>query len=252
MSETTRLEREKEFHDERFTEETRVKSQKFYSIVKESKQFYSEQIFENLKNKKVLEIGCATGAFSQKILTHDVEELIGIDISEVAIQKSRELNIARSGNSKFLVMDGAELKFTENYFDKIIGQSVLHHLDFEKAIKNISSVLSESGKGIFLEPLGMNPLINLYRKLTPNERTEDEKPLENEELEIFNKYFNEVKITHFYFFTLFAVLFRNMFFFEKLKLFLMGIDNYLFKFSFFQKFAWTVVIELSKPVRFPK
>ncbi len=247
MKSSTRLEREKEFHNDRFTEETRVKSRKFYSITKDSKEFYTALIFDNLDNKNILEIGCAKGDFSKRILEFSVKELVGIDISEVAIAKSIEHNQKRLEKAKFLVMDGAVLDFKDNTFDKIIGQSVLHHLDFEKAIKNISRVLSENGKGIFLEPLGMNPFINLFRKLTPLERTEDEKPLRIEELEIFNKYFQEVKITHFYLITLIAVLFRNTSFFEKIKSFTQQIDNFLFEYSFFQKYAWTVVIELSQP-----
>lgn len=247
MSINNRLEREKEFHDDRFTEETRIKSQKFYSITKDSKELYRKLIFNNLKGQTILEIGCATGEFSQNILELDVKELIGIDISDVAIQKSIELNTSRLENAQFLVMDGADLKFEDSTFDKIIGQGVLHHLDFEKAIINLARVLKEDGKAIFFEPLGHNPLINLYRKRTPNLRSYDEKPLTTKELEFISKNFNSVNISYYYIFTLVAVLFRNTIFFKVLKSVTMFIDSMLFKIKFLRKYAWIIVLELSKP-----
>ena len=40
----------------------------------------------------------------------------------------------------------------------------------------INKVLKDDGEMVFLEPLGTNPLINLYRKLTPKSRSVDEHP----------------------------------------------------------------------------
>ncbi len=56
----------------------------------------------------------------------------------MAIQKSIALNKDKLDVAEFLEMDGANLSFDEKSFDKIIGQSVLHHLDFNKAICDIS------------------------------------------------------------------------------------------------------------------
>lgn len=247
MTSDNRLEREKEFHDDRFTEETRIQSKKFYSITHDSKKQYRHLVFDDLEYKTILEIGCATGEFSQEILEFDVKELIGIDISEVAIQKSLELNASRLDNAKFLVMDGAELEFEDSTFDKVIGQGVLHHLDFEKAIINLSRVLKEDGKAIFFEPLGHNPLINFYRKRTPNLRSSDEKPLTKAELEFISRNFNKVNISYYYLFTLIAVLFRKTRFFDVIKTITMFIDSMLFKIKFLRKYAWIIVLELSKP-----
>ena len=249
MTVDNRLEREKEFHDDRFTEETRIKSQKFYSITKDSKKLYRQLIFDNLKGQTILEIGCATGEVSKEILKFDVKKFVGIDISDVAIQKSLELNKSRLDNAQFLVMDGADLEFDDSTFDKIVGQGVLHHLDFEKAIINLARVLKLDGKAIFFEPLGHNPLINLYRKMTPNLRSYDEKPLTTKELNFISKNFSEVNIHYYYIFTLVAVLFRNTKIFNILKAITMFIDSMLFRIKFLRKYAWIIVLELSKPNR---
>ena len=249
MDSRNRLKREKEYHDERFTTEKRIKSKKFYSITQDSKEYYSNLIFNFSNKKKLLEIGCAKGEFSRKILQNNVEELVGIDISEVAIEKSKSYNIDFQKKAKFLVMDGANLSFGNNSFDLVVGQSVLHHIDFPEGIQEISRVIKNNGKGIFLEPLGMNPLINFYRKLTPEERTEDERPFKKKELEFFYKYFREVNFTYFYLTAIVSVFFRNTSYFSIVKKITKRIDDFLFKSRFFQKYAWTVVIQLSKPIK---
>ena len=44
-----------------------------------------------------------------------------------------------------------------------------------------SENLPSKGNLIFIEPLGTNPIINLYRKLTPKSRSKDEHPLINKD-----------------------------------------------------------------------
>jgi len=152
-----------------------------------------------------------------------------------------------SENFEFLVMDAANLKFPDRTFDKVVVGAILHHLDFENALKNISRVLKKKGSAIFLEPLGYNRFINLYRKFTPNYRTPDEKPLTNEDLAKFSKYFQNVSITYFYLTTLFTVPFSRQSFFKSLVRFFNFIDKQLFKIKFVRKYAWQIVIEVSNP-----
>ena len=39
-------------------------------------------------------------------------------------------------------------------------------------------MLKPGGLGVFAEPLGSNPLINVYRRLTPRYRSPDERPID--------------------------------------------------------------------------
>ena len=50
-------------------------------------------------------------------------------------------------------------------------------LNFLSVLNEISRILKPNGKLLFIEPLGTNPLINFYRKLTPKSRSKDEHPL---------------------------------------------------------------------------
>lgn len=87
-------------------------------------------------------------------------------------------------------MDAHKLEFPENTFDLIFGTGILHHLEFEPAIKEIFRVLKKDGEMVFLEPLGRNPVGKLVRRLTPEARTSDEKPLDKWNFRILEQYFD--------------------------------------------------------------
>ncbi len=77
-------------------------------------------------------------------------EVYGIDISEVAIDYSiseaNKFNL--TDKTDFQVMNAEELTFPDSYFQKLFGSSILHHLDLQKAIPELSRVLSKEGKAI--------------------------------------------------------------------------------------------------------
>ena len=95
---------------------------------------------------------------------------------------------------------------------------------------------------MFIEPLGTNPLINLYRKLTPNSRSIDEHPLTGKDFDLIRKKFKKTEIIFYGFLTLiFFPLYSSP---QKSKIFkfLKGIDQLLFKIDIFRKLAWSVLI----------
>ncbi|WP_428491963.1 hypothetical protein [Rhodopila sp.] len=59
----------------------------------------------------------------------------------------------------------------------MFGIGIIHHLDTRQASREVARVLRPDGNAVFWEPMGTNPIIGLYRMLTPNARTVDEHPL---------------------------------------------------------------------------
>lgn len=145
---------------------------------------------------------------------------------------------------KFQVMNAEKLTFTDNFFDVVFGVSILHHLELDSAFSQLRRVLIPGGKALFVEPLGHNPIINLYRRLTPDLRTEDEHPLLLRDLEHMTNYFKKVRISYFNFLTILAIPFRDRKYFSKLYKILTFLDKKLFNLKFFRLFAWQIVIEL--------
>src|SRR5690606_20362966 len=90
---------------------------------------------------------------------------------------------------------------TDQSFDFIFGRSILHHTDLKKTYGELSRVLKPNGQAIFLEPIKYNPLVFLYRQLTPSIRTKTEHPLTLKDIRLAREYFDHVDVNYFNFFS---------------------------------------------------
>ena len=245
----SRLQREAQFHDKAFTNNTRASAGKFYKVAEKPKMFYHDQIRQNCKGKRVLEYGCGKGSYAFELARLGAD-VVAIDISkegiEIAKRQAEEQEL--SAQLSFEVMNAENLNFPINHFDVICGSGILHHLDLEKALKELNRTLKPDGQAIFFEPLGHNFLINLYRRLTPQMRSEDEHPLLIGDLKFLSQYFRQSDFSYYNLFSLFAVPFRALLGFPILLRLLEGLDSLLFKIPYLQKQAWIVVAKFSYPL----
>ncbi len=238
--------REKNFHN-------KLQSQKkdrfegiFYKAIYNINEDFFSFLEKNAKNSEILDYGCGIGSFVDKVIKFKPKKIVGIDISEISINKAKkkaeELNI----NANFSVDNCEKTKFASNSFDIIYGTGILHHLQINKCLDEIHRILKSNGHLIFVEPLGTNPIINFYRKLTPGARSKDEHPLVNKDFKYINNKFFDMKIKYYGFLTLVFFPFYKSPNNSKLFKLLVACDQYLFKFKFFQLFAWSVLINAKK------
>jgi SAM-dependent methyltransferase len=143
---------------------------------------------QQLQSKSVLDYGCGRGDLSLKMLAEGAERVCGIDISRVYIDDA----IARAGGAgfepqrfDFRVMDAHALEYEDCQFDLVVGSGILHHLDPDVALSEIYRVLKPEGRVLLFEPLADNPLLKVFRRLTPNARTRDERPFTGKEVRRF-------------------------------------------------------------------
>ena len=94
--------------------------------------------------------------------------------------------------------------------------------------------------------MGTNPIINLYRKFTPNARSEDEHPFTFDDIKQLRKLFNKVKIQYYGFFTLLFLPFYKSPKESKIFSILSRLDKILFTIPFLKFLAWSVLIEAKK------
>ncbi|MDF5707611.1 MAG: class I SAM-dependent methyltransferase [Nostoc sp. S4] len=249
----TRIQREKDFHDRRFSNpETRDKTvNRFYEITKSINSAYQDFLFRNCKESKVIEYGCGTESHAFALADRGAQLVIAIDISPIAIEIAEARFQAKSvkANLAFKVMDAEDLEFDESSIDLILGSGILHHLDIEKSLNSMIRVLRPSGKAIFIEPMGHNLFINLFRKLTPNIRSKDEHPLLNNDLMLLGKYFKSVEVKYFYLTSILASLFVGYPCFQIILGYLEYLDGLLFKIPLLRYQAWQVLIVLSEPIK---
>lgn len=98
----------------------------------------------------VLDVGCHSGTFTQKLLAKlNTKDIYGIDISPAAIALAKKRLIF--GN--FQIADVTRLPFKDNFFEAVFCLEVLEHIDDPiTALKEIKRVLKKAGKLYILVP----------------------------------------------------------------------------------------------------
>jgi SAM-dependent methyltransferase len=246
MSLTEKNLREKEFHNNLQKNEKGRFENIFYKALYNSSEDFFYFLEKNSSNSEILDYGCGVGQSLKNVIKYNPKKLTGIDISEVSIKKAREAIQSLKPQVELLVDNCERTKFKNESFDIVYGSGILHHLDITTCINEIYRILKPGGKFLFIEPLGINPIINFYRKLTPNSRSKDEHPLINQDFDLIERKFKKIKIKYYGFLTLFFFPFylspKNSIFFRLLK----NCDQLLFKINIFKKLAWSTLIIAEK------
>ena len=110
---------------------------------------------------KLLEIGCVTGVFTEKVYNKTKASITAIDIS-IELLDQAQLKLP---SVEFKVADAMGTDMPAESFDGIYGSSVLHHLDVDSAIAEIYRLLKPGGRMVFAEPNIFNPQIFIERNV---------------------------------------------------------------------------------------
>ena len=151
----------------------------------------------NLSGKIVLDYGCGTGGFSFKLVQMGAI-VYGIDISKEMILLAKKHICQGIRPPEFLICDAHRTSFPDAFFDVIFGNGILHHLDLEIAFREIARILKPGGRGYFMEPLALHPLLRIVRRLTPQARSGDERPLTFQDIELAKRFFSKVIHTEYF------------------------------------------------------
>ncbi len=235
-----RVDREREFHNDRFADDGSRESQtKYYWAIGDGAADYKATYRELAQDKDVLEYGCGD---SRNFLTLApvAKSLKAIDISDNAIERLKAENV--HDNVEMFVMDAMNLSFDDGSFDLVFGSGIIHHLETEVSAREVARVLRPGGHAVFWEPLGLNPLINIYRRMTPSARTPDEHPLLPKDFALIAKHFKSVEIRYYGLSTLAAVPFRRRKLGDRALHVARRIDKALFKVPGVKHLAWFVVM----------
>lgn len=118
--------------------------------------------------KQVLEYGCGLGEIST-LLAKSGAHVTTFDLSHKSVQMCRQrakLNLVDAGIG-LCVAAGENLPYADESFDVVFGKAILHHLDADLGWVDISRVLKCGGRAVFVEPMGMNPVLNFVRDHVP-------------------------------------------------------------------------------------
>lgn len=94
------------------------------------------------KDETILELGCGTGQFAEKLINNKYNYLIGIDFSSIAIEMCNK----RCPSGRFLCEDINTFDINSTYYDTIVSLETMEHI--EKDIEILSKI--KGGKRIIL------------------------------------------------------------------------------------------------------
>lgn len=159
----------------------------------------------DLEGKTILELGCGSGEasvyFAKKGAHCTATDISGGMLEVVKrLAKRHNVQVATKKSASF------PLDFPDDHFDFVYAANVLHHVDLEPSLKEAHRVLKPGGQLISWDPIDHNPIINVYRKMAGEVRTEDEHPIKMSEIKIFRKHYSKVQYKTFWLFTLWIFL----------------------------------------------
>jgi ubiquinone/menaquinone biosynthesis C-methylase UbiE len=218
-------------------------NRKFYNTNYLSTHYVNSWIKKNCKDKICLDLACGGGSNSFKMQKANSKITIGLDISDLSIKKcEKKAKLHKISNIYFIQSDAENTRLPNNSIDIILCSGMLHHINLNKGFPEMKRILRPGGKILAIEALDYNPLIKLYRKLTPNMRTEWEKShiLSMSDVTLAKKYFLLDRINFWHVFSYLG--FISM----KLLPFLNLVDKILTKIPYIQLMAWIFTFELRK------
>jgi ubiquinone/menaquinone biosynthesis C-methylase UbiE len=202
--------------------------------------------------KRILEYGCGEGWVTSDLALSGAF-VSAFDISDEAVRKTRLLleSTGFSANCTVETMGAEALSYPDESFDIAVGFAILHHLDLDRAIPELYRVLKPGGAAYFAEPLGGNPVIDLYRRLTPQYRTADEAPLQLDRLAPLLGRFKQITHTDYYVLALASISLAYFPFgavlFPTVNRSLMALDDKILRlFPGLGRLAWYTILCLRK------
>lgn len=123
---------------------------------------------------RVLEIGCGRGELTAALHAMGASTIYGFDVSSRQIDEARARCDGLEGVT--FGVHGAEAPIAER-FDVIVGQAILHHIDFRTTLVRLfEENLLPGGRMLFIEPMS-HPLTLAFYQLVRSAHTPDEWPI---------------------------------------------------------------------------
>lgn len=115
----------------------------------------------DLKNKKVLDLGCGYGNNCKKAIDLGTSYVLGTDISEKMIDLAKKINSNKYIEYKVIGME--DISKINMKFDLVISSLAIHYVkDYDKLLKDIYNLLNDDGILLFSQehPISTGTILN--------------------------------------------------------------------------------------------
>jgi SAM-dependent methyltransferase len=151
-----------------------------------------------LRGKKILDIGAGLGESSVYFALQGAL-VTAADISPRMVDTTVKLGERHGLKIRGFVTVGEDLRLPEGEFDLVYIANTIHHVqDRRRLLEQISRSLKTGGRFFSIDPIAYNPVINVYRKMATQTRTDDESPLTVKDLHLAEQYFKNVRHREFW------------------------------------------------------
>ncbi len=118
----------------------------------------------DIRGMNVLDYGCGSGWLATYLAKRGAF-VEGFDISsklvELGMKRASVNGVADAVRLRRMIAE--ELQFPDNSFDRVVGISILHHVDLHKAALELARVMKPGALALFIEPLGESKLLDFLR-----------------------------------------------------------------------------------------
>jgi len=209
------------------------------------------------RGKRILDCGCGMGGLSVYLATKGAY-VKSFDISLEALKIARA-NAEKNGIGRecnFLCCGFEDLPYRDISFNLAMGAYILHHVNIERAVKELHRVLKPGGRAVFVGTWGKNPLLVWAGKHLAGRfgivkyGTKYEHPITTADIKKMRKVFSEVYL-EFPEFVFFKKAATNVFRWKKSLKFitdvLVKMDDFITRrFPSFNKYGYYCTIKLAK------
>jgi SAM-dependent methyltransferase len=234
--------------DDPYSSDRETANRKYYTTTSASRGYVKDWIQCHSAGLVCLDYACGNGDYA--LAAAGASLAIGIDLSSTSIRnaRARAAYVGVSGNTRFVQADCEATGLPDDSVDRVMCLGVLHHLDLSYAFPEMRRIMRPGGRCLALEALAYNPLIRLYRWLTPQMRTEWEKRhiLSLRDVHFAQRFFEVENLRDWHLFSMLATPLRNTRSFVLALGAADAIDRVVLRAPVVRQLAWMFSFELVK------
>jgi len=178
----SRKREEAEFHDQDRVEHKdeqidSTPNRRFYDSSGPVVAYVDDWFSREIPGRVFLDYACGNGRTTIRAANAGAELAVGIDISPVSVDNAAKNSVCAGTGTRtvFLQRDCEDTELPDSSFDRVLCSGMLHHVDLSRAFPELRRLAKPGARILCVEALSHNPLIQLYREMTPQYRTEWEK-----------------------------------------------------------------------------
>jgi len=223
---------------------------KYYQTIGLSLAYRQAWIRSYAPGKTFLDYACGDGEDTIAAAQAGAELAIGLDISRVSIENCRRqaASVGLDKNTCFIQGDCENTALPNDSVDLVMCNGMLHHLDLSYAFPELRRILKSGGRMFAFEALDYNPLIKLYRNMTPAMRTEWESAhiLSQKEVRFARHFFDVRDVRYWHLASILATPLRRTRVFRHALKAANAIDRVVLRIPGLRQMSWIVTFQLMK------